>query len=414
MAEPTRSTRSTRVQIASYNTNLQGNAGLPQDLVDWLTPTFRTASTVDPPDIVAVGFQELLPLHLGFTGRSRHVVDSRNQLILKEVQAHGGGEYTLVARSVNVGVALLVYARDAGIGRRITDVQTSWTGCGPLWMGNKGAVAVRFRVKAEDEGAADEVFTFVNVHLTAHSHNLAQRLHDYIHIVRTLLFPPFAAKASPGPDTIYDSTHLFFFGDLNFRLIQKDGLSYSSIQEMANSPAGRQKLAQLDELTTEMRNGNVCNGLHEGDFSSFKPTYKYLLTSATDYSPKRAPAWTDRILFSTSSDAPTALKSNIKPIIYTSVPSYTTSDHKPVVAILDVPSPSPVSECAFPVLAPPPSYLQPATIPNLSRYTGKVCAWVIGWVWCVFRFIGMGRAGLGVGNVIIGVSAWTWWRKVPA
>ncbi|KAG8971483.1 hypothetical protein FRC05_011056 [Tulasnella sp. 425] len=414
MAEPTRATRSTRVQIATYNTNLQGNAGLPQDLVDWLTPTLRTASTVDPPDIVAVGFQELLPLHLAFTGQSRHVVDSRNQLILKEVQAHGEGDYTLVARSVNVGVALLVYARDEGIGRRITDVQTSWTGCGPLWMGNKGAVAVRFRVKAKEEGEADEVFTFVSVHLTAHSHNLAQRLHDYIHIVRTLLFPSFASKASPGPDTIYDSTHLFFFGDLNFRLIQKAGLSYSDIQEKANSPEGRRELARLDELSTEMQNGTVCNGLHEGDFSSFKPTYKYLLNSETEYSPKRAPAWTDRILFSTASDSPTATTSNIKPVIYTSVPSYTTSDHKPVVAILDVPSPLPVSECAFPVLAAPPSYLQPATLPNISRYTGKVCAWMIGWVWCVFRFIGMGRAGVGIGNVIIGVSAWTWWRKAPA
>ena len=56
------------VQIASYNTNLQGNAGLPQDLVDWLAPTLTVSSFLSrgkqAPDIVAVGFQELLPLHL--------------------------------------------------------------------------------------------------------------------------------------------------------------------------------------------------------------------------------------------------------------------------------------------------------------------------------------------------------------
>jgi hypothetical protein len=57
------------VQIASYNTNLQGDHGLPQDLVDWLSPTLQVSRffTHGPrtPDVVAVGFQELLPLHLG-------------------------------------------------------------------------------------------------------------------------------------------------------------------------------------------------------------------------------------------------------------------------------------------------------------------------------------------------------------
>jgi hypothetical protein len=57
------------VQIASYNTNLQGVFGLPQDLVDWLAPTFQVSSFLlrerRAPDIVAVGFQELLPLPQG-------------------------------------------------------------------------------------------------------------------------------------------------------------------------------------------------------------------------------------------------------------------------------------------------------------------------------------------------------------
>jgi len=57
------------IQIGSYNTNLQGGAGLPQDLVDWLSPTLQVSSFLSKnpraPDIVAIGFQELLPLHLG-------------------------------------------------------------------------------------------------------------------------------------------------------------------------------------------------------------------------------------------------------------------------------------------------------------------------------------------------------------
>jgi len=57
------------VQTASYNTNLQGDSGVPQDLVDWLSPTLQVSSFLakEPraPDVVAVGFQELLPLHFG-------------------------------------------------------------------------------------------------------------------------------------------------------------------------------------------------------------------------------------------------------------------------------------------------------------------------------------------------------------
>ena len=55
--------------IATYNSNLQGTLGWPQDLVDWLNPALQVSNFLTKerraPDIVAVGFQELLPLHLG-------------------------------------------------------------------------------------------------------------------------------------------------------------------------------------------------------------------------------------------------------------------------------------------------------------------------------------------------------------
>jgi hypothetical protein len=68
----------------------------------------------------------------------------------------------LIAKEVNVGVALLVYGRDDGVARRITDVQTQWTGCGPAWMGNKGAVGVRFRVPGDNDEPG-ETFTYVQL-----------------------------------------------------------------------------------------------------------------------------------------------------------------------------------------------------------------------------------------------------------
>lgn len=85
------------VQIATYNTNLQGVQGVPQDLVgmssskrnplissltrngiDWLSPTLQVSTFLAPnpraPDIIAVGFQELLPLHIGRTSPAHQLL----------------------------------------------------------------------------------------------------------------------------------------------------------------------------------------------------------------------------------------------------------------------------------------------------------------------------------------------------
>lgn len=62
------------IQIGTYNTNLQAGSGLPQDLIDWIAPTFQVAQFLtkhhqrdEPaaPDICVIAFQELLPLHKG-------------------------------------------------------------------------------------------------------------------------------------------------------------------------------------------------------------------------------------------------------------------------------------------------------------------------------------------------------------
>lgn len=90
------------------------------------------------------------------------MIESRDALILSQIEkyAPNGEKYSLIAKEVNVGIALLIYGRDDGVARRVCDVQTQWTGCGPAYMGNKGAVGVRFRVSGED-GGVSEVFTCV-------------------------------------------------------------------------------------------------------------------------------------------------------------------------------------------------------------------------------------------------------------
>ncbi|KAJ7510052.1 Endonuclease/exonuclease/phosphatase [Mycena galericulata] len=408
------------VQIASYNTNLQGDNGVPQDLVDWLSPTLQVSTFLShqrPADIIAVGFQELLPLHLGLSGLSKRVIDNRNAHILNQIEtnAHNKDRYALIAKIVNGGVALLVYARDAGVARTACDVQTAWTGTGPGYMANKGAVGVRFRVPGE-EGGAGETFTFVCAHLTAYEEKVTSRIADWHHIVGTLLFP----SASGTPTTLYDTSHLFLLGDLNFRVVLPPehplkGTS-SAIGQALSSQSVRDTLKEYDQMLLERRdpNSRAFIGLHEGDFWKFKCSYKYQLGEVDKYSEKRAPSWTDRILYTTYTDSPdTPDVSTITNLLYTSIPGYTTSDHKPIVSLLLLPTPaSTVPTAAPPVLRLRADYTpMPDPYATLKRYTGRVLDRVVGRLWWLLTLLGAGSAIVGMFNFVLGLGAWGWWRS---
>jgi len=414
------SQKGTVVQIASYNTNLQGDLGVPQDLVDWLNPTLKVSSfltrTPQAPDIVAVGFQELLPLHLGFTGLSRSVIRNRDTLIRSQIEQYAPNKetYSLIAREVFVGVALLVYAIDDGVGRRVCDVQTGWTGCGPLWMGNKGAVGIRFRVKGED-GSNGEVFTFVNAHLTAHAPNLKERISDWNHIVRTLLFP---SGNNMEATTIYSTSHLFFLGDLNFRLdiphshpLRLHAEFITHLNTHLSTEEGRKELKEYDQLLVEKRKNSIFQAMFEADFWRFKCTYKFKINSVDQYSSKRMPSWTDRVLYATYTDTPS--ESRIVPLLYTSIPSYTTSDHKPIVAMLLIPPPPSdfsTTPATIPLLRYSPNY-RPDPHAKLKRYVGKVVGRGIGVIWFLFVILGLGNAAVGIINTVMGIGALAWWKK---
>ncbi|KAG5219994.1 Inositol polyphosphate phosphatase OCRL [Salix suchowensis] len=386
--QPPKHTDRLLVQLASYNTNLQALRGLPQDLVDWLSPTLQVSSFLSrekrAPDIVAVD-----------TGTCSE-----------------RGEYSLVAKIVNVGVALLVYALDEGVARSVCDVQTGWSSCGPLYMGNKGAVGIRFRIPSMTVG-------FVCAHLTAHEPRLAERIADYNHIVSTLLFSPL--PSSTQKSTIYDSSHLFYLGDLNFRLTLPPTHSLSGSQNRENLVAAldqestREDLKEYDQLLVEQRKGIVCIGLKEGAFWKFKPSYKYELGEIDKYTLGRMPSWTDRILYATHTDSLDSPEtSNITNVLYTSIPAYTTSDHKPIISLLLLPSPVKTNDTSVPVIALPSSY-KPTPDPNafLKKVVGRTLDRTIGLIWWLFTVIGAGSFGVGIFNFALGIGAWKWWRSAP-
>lgn len=129
---------------------------------------------------------------------------------------------------------------------------------------------------------------FVNCHLTAFDHKLQQRIADYKHIVGTLLFPSVSAESSK-PSTLYETSHLFLLGDLNFRLALPETHPLHIKQktpeflQAIESERSREELKEFDQLTIEKRKGNIFVGLREGDFWKFKCSYKYKLGEVDKY-----------------------------------------------------------------------------------------------------------------------------------
>ena len=154
------------------------------------------------------------------------------------------------------------------------------------------------------------------------------------------------------------------------------------------------------------------------------------------YSGQRTPSWTDRILYATYSDSPEITDgSGITSLLYTSIPSYTTSDHvrrnpqssfcseimtiisqKPIVSLLLLPSSTRAHppDNAIPLLSLPDYFTpKPVSFPSLKKYIGRMLDRIIGFVWSVLVFIGAGYTVVGICNFVLGLGAWSWWRSKP-
>ena len=110
-----------------------------------------------------------------------------------------------------------------------------------------------------------------------------------------------------------------YFGDLNFRI----DLPRAAI-EKAIKEKNFDSLMVKDELYQHGMRHEVLKSCQEGKLL-FDPSYKYDQgTSNYDTTKRRAPAWTDRVLFSQTNQSMTLTKYNRSEI--------SISDHKPIYA----------------------------------------------------------------------------------
>ncbi|XP_058483061.1 synaptojanin-1 isoform X3 [Solea solea] len=335
-----------RVCVGTWNVNggkqFRSIAFRNQTLNDWLLDAPKKADYVEfqdskanPIDIFAIGFEEMVELN---AGNIVSASTTNQKLWAAELQKNISRDhkYVLLASEQLVGVCLFVFIRPqhAPFIRDVA-VDTVKTGMGGA-TGNKGGVAIRLLFHTTS-------ICFVCSHFAAGQSQVKERNDDYNEISRRLSFPM--------GRLLYSHDYVFWCGDFNYRI----NLPNEEVKELIKQQ-NWDALTAGDQLFDQKSAGSVFRGFIEGKLD-FAPTYKYdLFSEDYDTSEKcRTPAWTDRILWkrrkwnfdktaeemnvvgaaSTSEDdaehpwSPGTLK-------YYGRAELKTSDHRPVVAVIDV------------------------------------------------------------------------------
>ncbi|KAK1868319.1 hypothetical protein I4F81_010808 [Pyropia yezoensis] len=299
-----------------------GNAPPPSSLVALLGPPEALAAT----DLVAVALQEM-------PTRFDKVEDRVARMTL-------GPTFVLCGERRLFGIKLFVY-HQRRLTHLIASVETVREGTGIAnSVGNKGAVGVVLRL-------GDTSVAFINAHLAAHDgpKYRRERQEDVMDLVRSLERGRADAKRGDGGLPLFHRfTHLFWMGDLNYRL----NTALTLCGQELPFEARRRHLLKLvtagdvpallaaDELRHERARGSVFANFSEGPIHHL-PSFKVRTGAAgvvnpadpaAIYADSRAPAYCDRILWHSLP----LHRPHVRQLSYTWVPAYTVSDHKPVVA----------------------------------------------------------------------------------
>ncbi|KAH9511630.1 hypothetical protein DERF_010077 [Dermatophagoides farinae] len=261
------------------------------------------------PDFYAIGFQELDLSKEAFLFNDNKKEDYWLQIC--EQSLHPERQYFLLKKIRLIGMMLIIFAARE-FRQFIKNVAAETVGTGILGkMGNKGGVAIRFELH-------DTSICFVNCHLAAHVEQFERRNQDFREINSRLQFMNLKT-----PKRIYDHDQIYWFGDLNYRIMTSDTDYVKKLLNLQEFD----KLLAIDQLRNQMLEKNCFQGFNESIIRHM-PSYKYNTgTNEWDSSEKRRPpAWCDRILWRGE---------NIHQTVYRSHPELKDSDHKPVSALFE-------------------------------------------------------------------------------
>uniref|UniRef100_A0A672ML32 phosphatidylinositol-3,4,5-trisphosphate 5-phosphatase n=1 Tax=Sinocyclocheilus grahami TaxID=75366 RepID=A0A672ML32_SINGR len=193
-------------------------------------------------------------------------------------------------------------------------------------LGNKGAVGVSFMLNRTS-------FGFVNSHLTSGSEKKLRRNQNYVSILRFLNLGD--KKLNPFDNT-HRFTHLFWLGDLNYRVDLPAQEAENIVMKIKLQQY--QDLLARDQLNIEKEEEKVFLDYEEEEIT-FAPTYRFERDTRERYAYTKAkatgtkynlPSWCDRVLRKSYPMAHVVCNS------YGCTNDIMTSDHSPVFATFDV------------------------------------------------------------------------------
>lgn len=302
---------------------------------------------VSTPDILVLSLQEIAPIAYAFLGGS--FVAPFFSAAREAVKLAAKDHVNVVSHHLGM-TAIMIFVKDPS---KISSVETAGVGVGVQEVGNKGAVSVRL-VYAETR------LTFVAAHLAPMEDGMLRRNEDWKNIVKGLVFTreikairgeqdehvPLLGSLQHEDDSgagMYNpSSHLFVAGDLNYR-VSKTKPSVTDLElfpqptDKVDDPSHFLNLLQSDQLVQQLKQGRTLHGFTEAEIK-FPPTYKLLKSQNPghwNWASHRWPSWCDRILFL---ETPEWMEEKITVDRYGILPQVETSDHRPVVLSLCVPS----------------------------------------------------------------------------
>ncbi|XP_068253563.1 synaptojanin-2 [Nyctibius grandis] len=337
-----------RVRVATGTWNVNGGKQFrsnilgTSELTDWLLDSPKLSGVSEfqddencPPDIFAVGFEEMVELSAGnIVNASTTNRKTWGEQLQKAIsRTH---RYIQLTSAQLVGVCLFIFVRPYHVPFiRDVAIDTVKTGMGGK-AGNKGAVSIRFQFYSTS-------FCFICSHLTAGQTQVKERNEDYKEITQKLSFPM--------GRSVFSHDYVFWCGDFNYRI----DLTYEEVFYFLKRQDWK-TLLEFDQLQQQKSSGKIFKDFHEGTIN-FGPTYKYDIGSeAYDTSDKcRTPAWTDRVLWwrkklpfektageinllDSDLNAETKLRHTWTPgaLMYYGRAELQASDHRPVLAIVEV------------------------------------------------------------------------------
>lgn len=271
-------------------------------------------------DVYVFGFQELTSTwEASFPDIVRPKVQDLANFTLKYINSRAPSRGFRLIGSTSTGAVGIIAIADQSI--EVRKVAYSNFRCGLFNSSLKGSSSLCCTLRKPDN--EQETFTFICSHLNANEGptNAELRVSNCASIL--------SSCATDFRLMPFKTSHVFFFGDLNFRVngLQNTDIDYSN-------PDTLQKLLKTHEELNKLRESNlVFDGFDEGQID-FPPTYKYLVSQAAVFDPKRSPSWCDRILFKHYEE------SNVKILSYGSVsrtPSLRFTDHQAVILNIRVP-----------------------------------------------------------------------------